>query len=85
MKEEKKTKNEITVTFTIEVIKIVPVSSDDRDDAEVQLRGEDYKALLKDKAMNAFCADNVAVRDLKVFVSNKAVSDECVRGTDNDD
>ena len=28
---------------------------------------------------------DVLIQDFKVFVSDKAVADECVRGTDNDD
>lgn len=74
-------KNEITVVFNAQVTKVIPVrDKSECDRIEMQVRDEVYRELAREKILNAFCADDVLIRDLKVFVSDKAVSDECEGG-----
>lgn len=70
---------ETTVIYRVEVTEIIKTNLDER------FIREDYPEIVKERIKNMMGADDVLLQDFKVFVSDKAVSDECVRGTENDD
>ena len=80
MKEEKKmVDKETTVIYRVEVTEVIKTNLDEK------FIREDYPEIIKERIKNMMGADNVLIQDFKFFVFDKAVADECVRGTDNDD
>ena len=78
-KKERKMNKETTVIYTVEVTEVIKTNLDEK------FIREDYPEIIKERIKNMMGADNVLIQDFKVFVFDKAVADECVRGTENDD
>lgn len=70
---------ETTVIYTVEVTEVIKTNLDEK------FIREDYPGIIKHRIKSMMDADDVLIQDFKFFVFDKAVSDECVRGTDNDD
>ena len=70
---------ETTGIYRVEVTEVIKTNLDEK------FIREDYPEIIKERIKNMMGADDVLIQDFKVFVSDKAVADECVRGTENDE